>query len=70
MPQNEAHIETLRERIFAALARGETGTARRGIEALRPHAPAGGTPDGTVYRDGMRRGGSDGVAGVCAACGR
>lgn len=40
MPQNEAHIETLRERIFAALARGETGTARRGIEALRPHAPA------------------------------
>ena len=40
MPQNEAHIETLRERIFAALARGETGTARKGIEALRPHAPA------------------------------
>ena len=35
-----AALEALRDAIFAALARGDEASALRGIEALRPHAPA------------------------------
>ena len=40
MTQNGARLEALRDAIFVALARGDEASARRGIEKLRPHAPA------------------------------